>query len=333
MKKIPCIVLSLIVGLLAHSPLTHARSQLVSLGTGGVTGVYYPTGGAICRLVNQARKQHGIRCAVQSTRGSVANIGRVRSGELDLGIAESGWLYQAWTGSGRFADDGPAKGLRTLIKLFPEYLTVLARPEAGIHQFSDIRHKRISIGKPGTSQRSTMNALMRGHGWALQDFSVALSLGAAEQATALCEGKIDVMIYTVGHPSGATKEASRDCGGQLVAMDDTSAAALTVGNPHYVPMMIRAGLYPENRQDVPTVGVNATFFANANLPDEVAYAMVKSLFEQFEQFRAMHPAFSTLQPQQMVQGPFPAPLHPGAERYFREAGLLPQAISGTSILK
>lgn len=333
MKKTPCIVLFLILGLQLLMPVAHGRSQLVSLGTGGVTGVYYPTGGAICRLVNQARKQHGIRCAVQSTRGSVANIGRVRSGELDLGIAESGWLYQAWTGSGRFADDGPAKGLRTLLKMFPEYLTVLARPGAGIEQFSDIRHKRISVGKPGTSQRSTMNALMRGHGWGLQDFAMALSLGAAEQASALCDDKIDVMIYTVGHPSGATKEATRDCGGQLVAMDDKSAAELTTNNPHYVPMVIRAGVYPANQQDVPTVGVNATFFANAELPDAVAYAMVKSLFEQFEQFRAMHPAFATLQPQKMVQGPFPAPLHPGAERYFREVGLLPQAVTGTSILK
>jgi len=322
MKKNLCIVLfSLLCGL-AFSAYPAERRQLVSLGTGGVTGVYYPTGGAICRLVNQLRQQHGIRCAVQSTPGSVANINRVRSGDMELGLAESGWLYQAWTGRGHFADRGAAPELRTLLKLFPEYLTVLARPDAGIQNFSDIRDKRISIGKPGTSQRSTMNALMQSNDWGLQDFAVALSLGAAEQAGALCEGKIDVMIYTVGHPSGATKEAARECGGQLVAVRPENAMQLTTENPHYMPMVIRAGLYPENRQDVSTVGVNATFFANADLSDEVAYAVVKSLFEQFEQFRAMHPAFAGLKPEQMVQGPYPAPLHPGAERYFREAGLL-----------
>jgi len=322
MKRNLCIVLlSLLCGL-ASAVAAAERRQLVSLGTGGITGVYYPTGGAICRLVNQSRKQHGIRCAVQSTPGSVANINRVRAGEMELGLAESGWLYQAWTGRGHFSDRGPATGLRTLFKLFPEYLTVLARPGAGIQTFDDIRNKRISIGKPGTSQRSTINALMQSNDWGLQDFSVALSLGAAEQAGALCEGRIDVMIYTVGLPSGATKEAARECGGQLVSVAQRNAHSLTIDNPHYMPMVIRAGVYPHNQQDVTTVGVNATFFANEALSEEVAYAVVKALFEQFEQFRAMHPAFAALDPAQMVKGPYPAPLHPGAERYFREAGLL-----------
>ncbi|MCV6590015.1 MAG: TAXI family TRAP transporter solute-binding subunit [Marinobacterium sp.] len=320
MKKILCIALLL----LGISPFAVAseRHLLISLGTGGITGVYYPAGGAICRLLNQTRKQHGIRCAVRSTPGSVANINNVNVGALDLGLAESGWLYQAWSGRGHFADQGQSPQLRTLLTLFPEYLTVLARPDSGIRRFSDIRNKRISIGLPGTSQRSTMNALMKSNNWGLQDFAVTLSLGAADQAGALCEGRIDVMIYTVGLPSGATKEAARDCGGQLIAVASDQASELIRYSPHYLPMVINAGVYPDNWSDTPTVGVNATFFTSAELPDEIAYTVVRTLFEQLEQFRTMHPAFVDLKPAQMVKGPYPAPLHPGAERYFREAGWL-----------
>jgi len=323
MKKTACIVLSLLISGLVFSLPTVAGSQLVSLGTGGITGVYYPAGGAICRLVNSTRQQHGIRCAVQSSPGSVANIKRVRNGELDMGLAESGWIYHAWNGSDLFIDQGPDRKLRTLLKLFPEYLTVLAHPDAGVEQFVDIRNKRINIGKPGTSQRSTLSSLMRGSGWSLSDFAVALSLEPAEQASALCDRRIDVMIYTVGHPSGATKEATRDCGSKLIPVTGGVAKSLMADNPQYLPITLAGGFYSANPEDVTTLGVSATFFTDDDLPEDTAYAVVKSLFEQFDRFQAMHPAFAELDPQQMVAGPYPAPLHPGAERYFREAGLLP----------
>ncbi|MBY4676400.1 TAXI family TRAP transporter solute-binding subunit [Marinobacterium arenosum] len=308
--------------LLATGQSAQAENRLLSLGTGGVTGVYYPAGGAICRLVNLTRQQHGIRCAVESTRGSVANLERVRSGELDLGIAESYWLFHAYHGSERFQPAGSDTKLRTLLTLYPEYFTLLARSDSAIRSFDDLRGKRVSIGKPGSGQRATLETLLRKKGWRLADFSEALELEPAEQASALCDGRIDVMIYTVGHPSGATKEATRECGSRLVEVADDDVAAVVEQNPYYRWVSIPGGLYDGNPQDTRTFGMSAVFFASSELPEPAAYAIVKAVFEQFDRFRRLHPAFARLEPGHMVKGPYAAPLHPGAERYFRESGLL-----------
>ncbi|MEH6576930.1 MAG: TAXI family TRAP transporter solute-binding subunit [Amphritea sp.] len=295
-----------------------AENRIVSLGTGGITGLYYPTGGALCRLVNLTRQNHGIRCAVHSTLGSITNLEQVASGDFDLGIAEAGQLYRAVKKEGSFSDSS----LRTLASLFPESLSVLVRSDSGIHTFDDLLNKRINIGKAGSSQRFTLDLLMAARGWQLDDFAEVVMLEPAEQATALCEDRIDATLYVVGHPSGAIKEAIRDCSSQLISLSARDITALIQQNPHYLQVSIAGGFYSAELPDVVTAGVNATLFTRADLPDEVAYAIVKSLFEQFERFRQMHPAFSLLQPEQMVSAPLAAPLHPGAARYYRESGLM-----------
>lgn len=295
-----------------------AENRIVSLGTGGVTGLYYPTGGAFCRLVNLTRQEHGIRCAVRSTLGSITNLEQVIAGEFDLGIAEAGQLHSAYTGRGALFDPS----LRTLVSLFPESLSVLVRADAGITRFDDLKHKRINIGKPGSSQRYTLDLLMAARGWQLSDFAEVVMLEPAEQAAALCDDRIDATLYVVGHPSGAIKEAIRDCDSRLISLSSDDIAALIRHNPHYLQVSIAGAHYARGLPDVVTAGVNATLFARADLPEDVAYTLVKSLFEQFDTFRRMHPAFNLLQPQQMVMAPLAAPLHPGAVRYFRESGLL-----------
>ncbi|MDI3324358.1 TAXI family TRAP transporter solute-binding subunit [Pontibacterium granulatum] len=304
---------------IAFAP-THADNRIISLGTGGITGLYYPAGGALCRLVNLTREQHGIRCEVRSTPGSVTNLQQVSDGSLDMGIAEAGQLFNARQGAGKF--DKPDPELRALINLFPEYISILSRSDSGIERFADLQGKRINIGKDGSSQRITLSMLMDARGWQLDDFSQVHQLAPANQAEALCQNKIDATLYVVGHPSGAIKESLRDCNSRLISLSKDDVDTLTRKNPHYQPLVISGKLYGDGHEDVHTVGVNATLFARADMPDAVAYAMVKSLFTQFERFRRLHPAFVNLKVEDMVQTPLAAPRHPGAERYFKEVGLL-----------
>ncbi|WP_211252245.1 TAXI family TRAP transporter solute-binding subunit [Marinobacterium jannaschii] len=296
-----------------------AGKQLISLGTGGVTGVYYPAGGAICRLVNLTRKSHGIRCAVESTGGSYSNIQRVEAGELDLGIAEAGFLYRRVQAGGSRQDSR----LRSLFSLYTEYFTILARADSSIQNFEDIEGKKVSIGAPGSAQRLMFDLLLAVNDKRAEGLVTPVELEAARQAKALCSGQIDVMLYTVGHPSGAAREATRDCSSHLISLRGAAAQKLVQDNPWLYWAEIPGGTYPGNPHSTRTLGLRATLFASDQLSEQQAYTLVKAVFQQIEQLRQMHPAFSGLQPSTMAQGPFPAPLHPGAKRYFTEAGLLP----------
>ena len=183
-----------------------AQQTFVTIGTGGVTGVYYPTGGAICRLVNKNRKQHGIRCSTESTGGSVYNLNTIRAGELDMGVAQSDWQYHAYNGSSKFKDKGANLNLRAIFSVHPEPFTVVARADSGIRNFNDLKGKRVNVGNPGSGQRGTMEVLMDALGWKMSNFSLASELKSSEQSKALCDNKIDAMVFTVGHPSGSIKE-------------------------------------------------------------------------------------------------------------------------------
>lgn len=298
------------------------EQQFVSIGTGGVTGVYYPTGGAICRLVNRNRKEHGIRCGVESTGGSVFNINAVRGGELEFGVAQSDWQFHAYNGTSRFEEQGAFEGLRAVFSVHPEPFTVVARADAGISTFEDLKGKRVNVGNPGSGQRGTMEVLMDAMGWTMGDFALSSELQAAEQSQALCDNNIDAMVYTVGHPSGSIQEATTSCDSVLVTVENEATAKLIADNSYYRSAVIPGGMYRGNDEDVNTFGVGATFVSSTDVPDDVVYEIVKAVFENIDQFRSLHPAFANLDPEQMASAGLSAPLHPGAERYYKEAGLI-----------
>ncbi|GAA5078204.1 TAXI family TRAP transporter solute-binding subunit [Maritalea mobilis] len=299
-----------------------AQETFITIGTGGVTGVYYPTGGAICRLVNRGRSEHGIRCGVESTAGSVFNINAIRGGELEFGVAQSDWQYHAFNGTSRFEEQGPFEELRAVFSVHPEPFTVVARADAGIENFEDLQGMRVNVGNPGSGQRGTMEVLMAELGWTMDDFSVASELQAAEQSQALCDNNIDAMIYTVGHPSGSIQEATTACDSVLVNVTGEAVDALVEANPFYRTATIPGGMYRGNDEDTTTFGVGATFVTSADVPEEVVYQVVRAIFEDIDQFRGLHPAFANLDPAEMANDGLSAPLHPGAERYYREAGLI-----------
>lgn len=301
---------------------TASAREFVTIGTGGVTGVYYPTGGAICRLVNKGRKEHGIHCAVESTGGSVYNINTIRAGELDMGVAQSDWQYHAYNGTSKFKDAGPFKELRAVFSIHPEPFTVVARADSGIKNFQDLKGKRVNIGNPGSGQRGTMEVVMEAMGWTKDDLKLASELKASEQSKALCDNKIDAMVYTVGHPSGSIKEATTSCDSVIVNVTGPEIDKLVSENDYYRTATIPGGMYRGTDADATTFGVGATFVTSTNTSEEVVYTVVKAVFENFDDFKKLHPAFKHLKKEEMIKDGLSAPLHPGAEKYYKEAGLL-----------
>ena len=303
------------------APAAYAE-EFITIGTGGVTGVYYPTGGAICRLVNKGRKEHGVRCSVESTGGSVYNINTIREGELEFGVAQSDWQYHAYNGTSKFEDAGAFDGLRAVFSVHPEPFTVVARADAGISSFEDLKGKRVNIGNPGSGQRGTMDVVLEAMGWTIDDFELASELKAAEQSAALCDNQLDAMIYTVGHPSGSIQEATTACDSVLVNVTGDAIQGLIDGNSYYRTATIPGGMYRGSDGDTTTFGVGATFVTSADVSDDAVYAVVSSVFENFDDFKKLHPAFANLKPEEMIADGLSAPLHPGAEKYYKEKGWL-----------
>ncbi|OKH86456.1 TAXI family TRAP transporter solute-binding subunit [Thalassospira sp. TSL5-1] len=325
MKKLVAIASAVVAlaGVSMFSTQASAADQkFITIGTGGVTGVYYPTGGAICRLVNKGRKDHGIRCSVESTGGSVYNVNTIRAGELDMGVAQSDIQYYAYNGTGKFEDQGPFKELRAVFSIHPEPFTVVARADSGIKTFDDLKGKRVNIGNPGSGQRDTMDVVMAAKGWSVDDFALASELKPAEQSQALCDNKIDAMIYTVGHPAGSIQEATTACDSVLVDVSGPEIDKLVADNPYYRIATIPGGMYRGNPEDVKTFGVGATFVSSTNTDTDIVYNVVKAVFENFDDFKKLHPAFAVLKKEEMIKDGLSAPLHDGAVKYYKEAGLM-----------
>lgn len=323
MKKMFMYLLALAVAVsFVPVPQAEAQNQFVTIGTGGVTGVYYPTGGAICRLVNKTRKEHGIRCSVESTGGSVYNLNTIAAGELDMGVAQSDWQYHAYNGTSKFEKQGANKDLRAVFSVHPEPFTMVARADSGIKNIADIKGKRVNIGNPGSGQRGTMEVLMGAMGMKKSDLKLASELKASEQASALCDNKIDAMVYVVGHPNGSIKEATTSCDSVLVTVDGPAVDKLIADNSYYRTATIPGGMYRGTATDTMTFGVGATFVSSAKVPTDVIYNVVKAVFENFDDFKKLHPAFGVLKKEEMIKDGLSAPLHDGAAKYYKEAGLM-----------
>lgn len=296
-----------------------AEQQFVSIGTGGVTGVYYPTGGAICRLVNKDRKEHGIRCSAESTGGSIYNINTIRQGELEFGVAQSDWQYHAYNGTSKFEDQGKFDKLRAVFSVHPEPVTVIASDSSGITTLTDAKGKRLNIGNPGSGTRGTWDVIEAALGWERSDLKLAAEMKSAETGQAVCDGKIDAYFWLVGHPSALTQESLATCDAHLVNVEGPEIDKLVEENSFYRKATIPAGMYGDN-PDINTFGVGATFVTSADVPDDVVYVVVKAVFDNFDQFKKLHPAFANLTPEEMIRDSLSAPLHPGAERYYKEQG-------------
>jgi TRAP transporter TAXI family solute receptor len=327
MKRIKRFALATALGAAAGLGAAPAAAQeFITIGTGGPTGVYFVVGNSVCRMVHKEAgeggegRQAGLRCSAPSTAGSTYNIGQVCEGELDFGVAQSDWQYHAYNGSAP-EQVNPCEKLRAVFSVHPEPYQIIAGADSGIQSWADLEGKRFNIGNPGSGQRGTTEELMAGHGWTTDNFAVATELTSTEQASALCDGNIDAFGYTVGVPNAGVSVATDGCGAYIVDLgEDEVAQKLVEEHDYYAFATIPAGTYQTTDKDVTTFGVMATFVTSADVSEDVVYEVTRAVFENLDDFRSLHPAFANLDPETMITNALSAPLHPGAERYYKEKG-------------
>jgi len=315
-------VIAVVASFLGGNANAANDKKLITIGTGGVTGVYYPAGGAICRLVNRGRKAHGIRCSVESTGGSIDNIDMLRKGEVDIAVVQSDWQYHAYNGTDFFSKQKPMKTMRSLFSLHSEPFTVIVRKDSGIDKFDQIKGKKVNFGSVGSGIRATMDFVIKQKGWKNADFAKVTELKPSEQTAALCNKDIDVMIYTAGHPNGAVQEVTTTCETKIVPVDGPDIDKMIQTNPYYAYTIIPGGMYNGTPNDVKTIGVKATFVTTSEEDEETIYQVVKAVFDNFDNFKTLHPVFGLLDANKLVHEGNTAPLHKGAARYFKEKGML-----------
>jgi hypothetical protein len=287
-----------------------------------MTGVYYPTGGAIARMINKKMEAYNIRCTYESTGGSVFNINTVVSGDLEFGVAQSDRQYQAYFGAAGSEWEGrPREDLRAVFSIHPESVTLVAAVDADILEIRDLAGKRVNIGNPGSGHRQNALDALAAAGLDPETDIIAESVKAAEAPKLLQDGRIDAFFYTVGHPSGAIQEAT--AGRRKVRfVAITGIETLMDAKPYYAPSVLPVHLYPsaQNSEDVETFGVKATLVTAAWISDDIVYAVTREVFENLAEFKKLHPAYEALTRENMLEG-LSAKLHPGAVKYYREAGL------------
>ena len=307
------------VGLLGAG--SASAETFITIGTGGQTGVYYVVGQSICRLVNRGTAEHGIKCTAPSTGGSIANVNAIKAGQMNMGVAQSDVQYNAYNGEAEFEGD-KVDNLRCVFAVHPEPFTVVARKDADVKSFDDLKGKRVNVGNPGSGQLATMEVVLDAKGWTMDDFSLASQLKPAEQASALGDNKVDGIVYTVGHPNGSIQEATTTVEANLVPVTGPEIDKLVEDNPYYSKATIPGGMYRGTDSDTDTFGVKATFVSSTDTDDETIYQVVKAVFDNFDRFKRLHPAFESLEPETMIKEGegCSAPMHPGAERYYKEQG-------------
>jgi TRAP transporter TAXI family solute receptor len=292
----------------------------ISIGTGGQTGVYYPTGNAIKRIV-ESTPGHRLHLSVAASGGSVENINNVIRQSVTFGVAQADRQFQAFQGEGNW-ENNPQTDLRFVFSLHPEVVTLVAAADSGITSVQNLRGKRVNLGSPGSGHRGNATAILATAGIPLDDLQ-AESLQAAECAQKLQDGVIDAYFYTVGHPAGSITESTT--GRRKVRfVPINQMETLLQAAPYYTATRVPVELYPQAVQEgeVPSIGMLTTVVTHADTSDETVYTFVKAVFERLDDLRPQHPALQSLTPEGMLRGEH-APLHPGAKRYYQEAGLLP----------
>lgn len=302
------------------SPVS-AQQTFVSIGTGGVTGVYYAAGGAVCRILNKDKATNGFRCSVESTGGSVYNSNSLKSKEFEFGVVQSDVGYNAYHGQGSFEGKGISE-LRSVFSLHPEPFTYVTNPKAKISSFDDLKGKKFNVGNPGSGQRASLEEYLKASNLDLSFFALASELKPDEHGSALCDGKIDGFVFGVGHPSANIQDPTNTCGAQIMPMTGAIVDQLVKDKPYYSYVTIPGGLYQHNPNDIKTYGVTATMLTHSGVSDDTVYAFVKSVFENLDDLKKLHPALAHLKAEDMVKNGLSAPLHPGAEKFYKEKGYI-----------
>ena len=309
-----------LVGLASVVPSSVQAQEFITIGTAGQTGVYYVVGQSVCQLVNRGTEEHGFRCTAPATAGSIANLNGIRAGDFNFGVVQSDWQYHALNGSSSFSDAGPNEKLRSILSAHADVVTIVARADAGIRVLDDLRGKKVNIGNPGSGSRATAEVLLETIGIGIDELALASELKSAEQSAALCDNKIEAMMFSAGHPVGNIKEATVSCDTVFLQVEGPEIDKLVDETIYYSKAEIPAGMYEGQPETIHTYGPLATLVSSTDTSDVAVYEVVKAIFENFDRFKALHPAFANLDEKAMIVNGTIAPLHDGAVRYYTERG-------------
>ena len=299
------------------------KINFIMIGTGGVTGIYYPTGVAISRMINKKYGVYKIKATVESTSGSVFNINAVLNNDLVFGIVQSDRQYQAYHGLAEWKEFGKQTNLRSVFSIHPESITLIASEKSNIRKIEDLKGKRVNLGNPGSGYLQNSRDVLKAVGLNEEEDLSAEYVKAIEAPGLLQDGRIDAFFYTVGHPNGNIKEATS---GRIkvfiVPITGPDIDDLLTQCSYYAESIIDHSFYPYtlNTEDVATIGVKATFVTSKDTDENIVYAVTKEVFENFNTFKSLHPSYSVLTKKDMLKG-LSSPIHKGAVRYYREAGL------------
>jgi TRAP transporter TAXI family solute receptor len=319
---------ALAAGLAGPGAAAAAEPFPLTIATGGVTGIYYQIGAAICRLLEDHPPGRPIDCTTDGSNGSVRNLINMRWGDVPLALAQGDSLYYAVSGTGPFAGTGPDREVRALFSLVTEAFAVMTRGADPVAALTELKGRRLSIGPPASGTDVTFRRLMAARGWNVADFQSAPEVTSALQAAALCTGRVDAIALVAASPTPSVQEATFGCGARFVPISYTFAETMIEANPYYVPAVIPGGLYPNNPAPTETIGVRATLVAPASTPDTVVYEVTRAVLDHLDELRTLHLAFASVDQADILRYCVFAPIHPGAARYFRERGLKLEACEG-----
>ena len=297
-----------------------AQEGLFTIATGTPGGIYHPLGAAICRMFHFEERTDALHCRSRSSSGSVANLHMLRERRTEFALVQADLEEAAVSGTGAFASAGPDPELRVVLSLHMEYFTVVSRAGLDLAGLKDLRGRRIGIGEEGSGQHASKDDLFTAYGLALDQLAGIAQSDPAAEVEQLCAGRLDALFFFVGHPNGLLQEAAIRCGLKFVPINGPEAEQLERRKPFLVNVLIPAGIYRGIDQDTPTMGTRCVLLASASVPESTVYGLVKAVFEHFDTFRRLHPAWADLTRQTIVPKGLAAPLHPGAERFLREHG-------------
>jgi TRAP transporter TAXI family solute receptor len=276
----------------------------------------------MCRIINKYSKRDNIRCSVEATPATIFNINVLRGNEVDFAIIQSDWAYYAYAGKNAFKSFGPMPKLRSIFSMHTEAFTIVASSRADIKALDDLKGKRVNIGNPGSGVKATMELLMQKRGWSKEDFKFASDLGSSEQAQALCDNKVDAIMYFVGHINGGIQEAASTCDIKIIPVPAEDVGSIMDGNSHYIETTIPGGLYQGVPEEITTFGVKSLFVTSEDIEEELVYKVTKDIIEDLKNFKAIHPSLANLTIEDMMPDNSIIPIHKGAERYYKEIGYL-----------
>jgi len=320
------LLLSLLTFTISVAPpaLLAFDEPMMSIGTGNITGVYHAAGSAVAKMHNRKLKEYNLRLLAEASEGSVANIQNVAEGAVAFGIAQANSLYLAKHGEG-FWQGTPQNQLRSVLGLYTEAFTIIAAVDAGINSLEDLRGKTVNIGELGSTDNYQSKYILEFAGLDSENDLTLNEKPAYEASELMQQGEIDAYFYTVGHPNLSIEEASHGKRKiMIVAPGDDFVDSIVGQREDLVERIIQIDYYTDkiaNTEPVRTVGVKAILFCEADADEEVVYHLVKEVFENFDLFKQQHPAFADLTPEKLSTNLI-VPLHPGAKRYFKEAGIL-----------